>query len=294
MRIRLFIITLGTATLVFLVLCFGPKAHLWGPSAQIISTHVEQSILNAAWAPADTTTTQGPVIACTINHHLLAANLIAQTLRPITQNVQTILLVSPDHFTHSRSYLTTTAARWATADGLVEAPDALIRTLRTLGVSEDQSPFPEEHGIGNVLPFLHRVFPKAKIAPLLVRTNYPVADAVRFGQQLVSKLPPNTLIVGSFDFSHNHTLAEANMHDTESLRAIAAHNYNTFSALDVDSPAGLALVTAAAEQLGATTFDIVTHSNSAQLTQILNAQETTSYLNGYFHSPPNWYTLPNF
>lgn len=249
-----------------------------------LSFPVDTTTVTGAWdSSASASTIRANIAGAIVNHHLLAAHYIAKTLKTIDpEKVHTILLISPDHFGHTNAPLTTTDATWQTAFGSVAADYGLISKLHLLGVVASAKPLNDEHGIGNIIPFLHLRFPGARVVPLLVRADMTINHAVTLADAIAPKLPTGTIIIGSFDFSHGHTADIADTHDAVSLTAIKARDYQKFAKLDVDSPAGLALLVRLMEKRGATNFDLIAHDNAGRLLHDGSMTNTTSYIDGVF------------
>lgn len=247
-----------------------------------LTTLVAPEVLNESWNYELELNEIEAAAGVIVNHHLLAAQYIAYTLRQIDPaEVKTVLLISPDHFYHSTAWLTTTDRNWLTPDGIMISDSALVKRLGDVGVERNDKPFSEEHGISNIIPFLKRALPTARVVPLIVRPSTPVDLALAEAEMIAPLLNDETLVVGSFDFSHGYTSGMADAHDAIALAAIEKQNFADFSSLDVDSPAGLALMVKLMANRQAN-FKLLVHGNAAKLLAKPEMDDVTSYIDGLF------------
>jgi AmmeMemoRadiSam system protein B len=218
-----------------------------------------------------------------VNHHLLAPHFIAQAFKMVASNEPlSVVLISPNHFLIGEGPVLTSLKNWQTPYGEL-APDVqIINTLISSGLAMvEEPPFENEHGVKNIVAFLKRELPSAKLVPLIIKNNLPLHYADKLAAAL-SQLPGKVLFVGSFDFSHYRTLSEANHYDEVSLAAIKSLNWSVAQSLDTDSPVGLRVFLEALAYSGVDDFKLLQHSNSAIITNEPNSFSTTSYITGYF------------
>lgn len=138
-------------------------------------------------------------------------------------------------------------------------------------------PHEKEHSVETQVPFVQRLFPAAKIVPLVVGTPDPALCA-RLGRALADVLKGRrALIVASSDLSHYPAEADARRTDRETLEAIASLDLvrvQTTLARHVErgvpqlvtgacGEAPILAAIAAARALGATRGTIVSYANSA-------------------------------
>ena len=159
------------------------------------------------------------------------------------------------------------------------------RTLASSLPSRDSSLVPDraaharEHSIEVQLPFVQRLFPAARILPIVVGTEDPNTCA-RLGRVLAQALGSRqALIVASSDLSHYPTAKEAAAVDRRTLRAIASMDSDRFltsSRMEMErGVAGLGttacgegpilVAMAAAAALGATRGTVISYANSADV-----------------------------
>jgi hypothetical protein len=140
----------------------------------------------------------------------------------------------------------------------------------------DEAVHEREHSIEVQVPFVQRLFPEAKILPVVVATSDPdVCD--RFGEALAAAVRGrNVLIVASCDLSHFPSYEDAERVDRGTLEAMATLDANAFRgaiALRMDEgvpelgtcacgEAPVLAGMAAARRLGATGAQIISYANS--------------------------------
>ena len=227
-----------------------------------------------------------PKKAIIVNHHLLAANFIAETFNQVaTISPMTVLLISPNHFDAGRGAVITSEAIWKTPFGELEPNNQLINQLTTQGLaSAEEPPFEQEHGISGIVAFVKKSLPNAKVVPLIFKNRMSLEQSQKLADEYYQLLPKNTFIVGSFDFSHYLTSNAADFHDIESLAAIESFDFQSIYNLDIDSRPGLAFFLELLKNSGSQNFHLLENSNSAKLVK-KDILETTSYIDGYFTQP---------
>ena len=238
------------------------------------------------FAPSSTSQAGQGIKGLLFNHHLLAPHFIAQAfLAAQNQKPQTLVILAPNHFMTGIGPILTSRYAWQTPYGQLQPDLEIIGALIESGlVKVDEQPFENELGIKNVVAFAKRVFPDARVVPLIVKDNTPDSLADSLAQALQRVLPQNGLVVGSFDFSHYHTLDTANQHDEKSLSAVRSLDFKGTKDLDVDSRPGLRILLEFLSLAKADSFTLLQHSNSALVAKNLTTTSTTSYITGYFSS----------
>lgn len=218
-----------------------------------------------------------------VNHHLLAPHLIARVLNGMaTDDPITVVLISPNHFASGEGRFTTTDHDWQTPYGIVKADTGAMRELKEKNLTLDPFPFDREHGISNIVPFIKKTFPQARIVPIMVRESTRPADIEEFSRSLARILPDDAVVIGSFDFSHGQTSVVADEHDVESLTAIRNLDFEALSDLDIDSRSGLHLLLAYVRERNTSRFTVLEQTNSSKLLKDLARTDTTSYITGFF------------
>ncbi len=224
------------------------------------------------------------VVGALVNHHLLAARYIRDTLAPLAStSVRRVILVSPNHFFAGRGWVGSIDWDFSTPFGTVRTDQAAVAALKPAGVVVGQADvFHHEHGIYNILPYIKLFFPNAMVVPVILKDGTPPQLIERVRRILDRDLGPGILVIGSFDFSHYQTSAVADQQDANSLIVLNHFQHPTVTQASVDSHEGLLLTMELVTDSGARGFRLVHHSNSGKLTGNLNSHQTTSYITGWF------------
>lgn len=192
---------------------------------------------------------KGFPMAGVVNHHILASDVLAQffkTIKKTRPEVETFVILSPDHFSQGRG-VSTQGLTYVTP-----AVDAVVRKrwifeLQKIGVwdgTESRS-FENEHGVGALVSFIEREFPQAKVLPLFFRADLKLDQAKQVGEALAKLADDKTFIVVSSDMSHGLKKADADLRDVETLRWLRDGNWDRLtSATDknTDSAVGFAVL----------------------------------------------------
>jgi AmmeMemoRadiSam system protein B len=225
--------------------------------------------------------------AIIVNHHLLAGDFIAESFNKIATTLPvTVLLLSPNHFDAGNGEIITSKANWITPYGKLLPNNELINELvKSNLVSVEEKPFEQEHGISGIIAFVKKSLPNANVVPLIFKNKIKLNSALKFAQsyQNIVALPnqAKTILVGSFDFSHNLTSNAADFHDLKSLSTIENFDFSSIYNLDIDSRPGLAFFLEFLKLQGSQKFTLLENSNSAKLIH-KDTLETTSYITGYY------------
>lgn len=218
-----------------------------------------------------------------VNHHLLGASLIVRALSvAATDDPLTVVLIAPDHFSAGAAPMTTVSGRWLTPLGDLESDGSAVRALVATGyVLAQPEPFMREHGITNLTAFIRYLYPDAELVPVIVKDSAS-GRAVTAVADVLSALSGPVLYIGSFDFTHEATMARAEANDARSIPIISALDTGRISEVAVDSHAGLELFLRVMRARGADEFTLLDSTNSARLTGNRGQTDTTSYINGFF------------
>jgi poly-gamma-glutamate synthesis protein (capsule biosynthesis protein) len=158
----------------------------------------------------------------TVPHHLLAADLMAGAFARVQgQHYRRIIILSPDHFSRSRSPFAVTRRDFETALGRLAVDRPAVTRLLANPLVTESSLFSHEHGVQALLPFIAHYCPGALIVPIAIRHSSQPADWEALAQSLASLLGPDTLLVQSTDFSHYLSPQEARRRDQETLRVLS-------------------------------------------------------------------------
>ncbi len=219
-----------------------------------------------------------------VNHHLLAPQLIAQTMNTIaTDSPVTVLLISPNHFHTGKGQIISSVYGFETPYGTLKSDCDAISLLQQKNILNiDESPFDNEHGVTGIVPFIKKSLPNAKIIPVIVKDTLDEEALNNFVRTTYEILGDTIIVVGSFDFSHYLPDTAAQFHDVKSLSVIRNFDYEAMKTIDTDSVPGLEIVLKYLEREGAKHFDLIAHTNSAEILHDSSIDGTTSYINGTF------------
>lgn len=234
-----------------------------------------------------------PVRGAIVNHHLLAADFIADTLAKAWRpGIERIIIIAPNHFDVGLGRISTTTSDFMTPFGTVTGDTKFIRTLvASRVVALDDVPFPREHGVFNVLSFIARLYPGVPIVPLLLESGTTIAQVHRLAERLSTVDMHRTLVVASLDFAHLQTDSGAQLLDRRTLDVIDrldddGAELNGPGTIAVDSPPGLRLMLRMMRVGGARSWTMTHHSNSALETGQSTARDVTSHITGLFSRFP--------
>jgi AmmeMemoRadiSam system protein B len=265
-----------------------PAAIIFKPPVYHYSYFSKSDFFDQAYLAAKTQNFQPSARAIMVSHHLLAADLIAETFGVLKSDEPvTILLISPNHFSAGDNKIITSEAIWQTPYGEIQPDYELINSITVNNlVSVEEGPFDQEHGVSGIVPFIKKSLPNAKIVPIIVKDSTTIEQAIKTADEIFPLLPQNAKLVLSFDFSHYLTDRAAVFHDLNSLAAMENFDLAAVSRLDVDSRPGLAMAMELLKNFGSEQFNLLANTNSSKLTG-QDILETTSYLDGYFcHGSP--------
>lgn len=223
-----------------------------------------------------------------VPHHLVAEKIIEDFFSNIaeTENLETIVLLSPDHFdsanlTKEESFIS--VSKDTGNLGGIEIDSLLLDSLSVKNKFEFNSSFVEsDHGITNLLPFIKKHFPKTKVVPILVPFETSKEKIKKIAEDIDSKISSNGMIIASVDFSHYLPKSAADFHDVKSVRTLVNFEEEEFENLEVDCWQCLYAARLFAKQRGKEFSEIIARNNSVDFSEIKDAEETTSYVSVVF------------
>jgi len=187
-------------------------------------------------------------------HHIpTAIPLLAEFYLKLqkTKNIDTFIILAPDHFEKGNSDVSISKAEFITPFGKVLPNLEIIKQLEDSGlVVNDEAPF-NDHSIHSQLLFISRLFPNAKVVPMAFRSSSTNEFAELLGEKLASLITPNTFIVASVDFSHYLNERQARILDDQSASILTMLQPRLAGLTEADSPQSLVTVISAVNKLGA-------------------------------------------
>jgi len=224
------------------------------------------------------------VVGMVIPHHLVAGQIIADTLRAAEKSdPKLIVLITPDHFALGRKQISYSLSDWRTPFGLVSGADSSVAgVMRSLKyISNDEKVFEIEHAVAGTVSFIKKIYPDARILPITIKQGTDGGKIKYLANELNKLAPKQTLFIASVDSSHYQTENGANFHDEMTRNILENATTNNLTKIEVDSPESLRLLFEILKLRDARSLIDLVHSNS---NQVLNAKsnQVTSYFGAYY------------
>jgi AmmeMemoRadiSam system protein B len=230
------------------------------------------------------------ITGLTVPHHLLAADLIASACALASAQVyRRIIILSPDHFSRSRTPFAVSIRNFQTVMGEVKIDADAVARLRENPLVSASNLFSHEHGVRALLPFVAHYFPGARIVAVAIHRDSQPAQWDSLAQTLAPLLTADTLLLQSTDFSHYLPWRQARQFDQETLRVLSAGDPGGVASLTqpqhLDSRGAQYLQLRLQKQVYQARCAVVASRNSQEYTARL-LKSTTSYL-VQIYSPEN-------
>jgi poly-gamma-glutamate synthesis protein (capsule biosynthesis protein) len=224
------------------------------------------------------------VLGGIIPHHMLAAPLIASFFKGIeNREVQTIVLLGPDHGNIAEYPISISQAQWDTPYGIIQPNRSLSSYLLETSIAGiDEKVFETEHSIFNITPFIKKTFPQAEILPVTFNGGVNQSEAESLAQALAERLTEKSVVIAAVDFSHDVTPKKAQEQDRRSLEMITTFSLNQIYTLETDSNPSIYTLLSYLEKKDANITLILGNSNSSEIAQIPTSTNVTSYVSVYF------------
>lgn len=232
-----------------------------------------------------------------VAHHLLVADKIAGVFDVIgSDDVRTVVLVSPNHFSIGSSAAQVSKGSWKTPYGTVvadiDAVNALLAAVPEL--RHDEFAAPHEHGIGVLTPFVARSFPNAKLVPIMLDESLSADVAWRLGEAIAKELP-DAVLVASVDMTHNRDADYTAENDAKVLVLLENGGVAPLlpeegqgvvggEQLDIDSNASLRVLFGFNQARKTQVWHMTHHGSSLDMGATTDWRENTSHILGYFTS----------
>lgn len=220
-----------------------------------------------------------------VSHHFLAAPKIAEFFAGLkNQQVETIVVIGPNHFSYGEEDIQISKYPYNTPWGVLE-PDspAIENLLKKNFIKNEEIPFNREHSISALVGFIKYYLPTAKIVPIILKRSAPAKKAEKLAGALNEILPEKSIAIASVDFSHHLAKTSADFHDEFSLSVIKSFDYLRLYKLEIDSPPSIYAALKYLEKRNAQKITY-TNINSADFTNQPDSDDTTSYAFAYFSS----------
>ena len=216
-----------------------------------------------------------------VPHHLLPAGLLARFFNKLKdQDIDTYLLIGPNHYEKGTSKVLTSDWGWNTSFGIVEPNREIINKLVKIDpIKIDTEVLEHEHSVAGMMSYIKYFSPQAKVVPLVISNTVTLSEIQKLTDQLAPFIDSKTVIVAPVDFSHYLRSAEAEAHDKITLEAMQSYDFTHIMRMSndyVDSPSSIVLMLSLMKKLGTTNQILYENTNSGR---ILSSPfvSTTSY-----------------
>ena len=197
------------------------------------------------------------------------------------QTVNNFIVIGPDHTDAGQAPITVSNASFFTAYGEVKPIEGLASKLEAENVAHiEEKPFDPEHSVGSQILVISKIFPGARVTPIILRSDTPKDYAEALGRTLSEYLDDNTVLIASVDFSHYLSTGQAMPIDEISGSIVRDLNLSSLSLAKADSPSSLATFIEAMIQKNAIDVGDFIVLNTNDLMQ--NSDFTTGYIFGYW------------
>jgi len=219
-----------------------------------------------------------------VPHHLLPSDIIAKFYKELdSQEVDTVVIVGPNHFGVGYGDIIISRAKWKTPYGYIQPDEEVLEALEGSGITTTQElPFENEHSITSQVAFIKAVWPEARIVPIILKYDTDIEQVEKLSKILNKKLSSEALVIASVDFSHNQPAWVSDFHDELSRGVIESFDIERIKDLEIDSPASIYTLVNFLSLRRAKKAIYQTRTNSASLLNNFETTENTSYLVEYF------------
>lgn len=157
-----------------------------------------------------------------------------------TRDVKTFIILGPDHIDKSNGDINVSKADFVTPFGTLKPNLEIINKLEQSGfVVNDEAPFDKEHSIDSQTVLISKLFPSARVVPIIFRSSLTNEKARAFGKILSETTDKDMFVVASVDFSHYLSKRRARPIDSLSANVLGALNSNSANLIEADSPQSL-------------------------------------------------------
>jgi MEMO1 family protein len=223
-----------------------------------------------------------------VAHHLLVADKIAEVFIEIgSSDIETIVLLSPNHFSGGISSAQISKGTWQTPYGELRPDDEKVEKLLDVVsiLSHEELAFEYEHGIGVVTPFIKRSFPEADFLPIILDESLSFEAAHALGES-IARLFPDAVVISSIDMVHRQTSEVTSENDVIILSSIEAGGLCSGAWCDeellIDSNASMQTLFAVNATRGISSWNLVHHGSSLSMGATKNPDDNVSHILGYF------------
>lgn len=238
-----------------------------------------------AWIMSVKTTPCKQYRGAMINHHALASDLIAQMMRELARcrpSTKLVIILSPDHYNAGSSQVTTHRISYRTAGDVVRVDMDSLERLKASLPEAGESPelFEHEHGVGVLVPFMHRALPQAQIVPIVIKSSIGEMERNELADWLKSEAATGAFIIVSSDMSHYLDEATAKQNDERTKRALVDSEMGFFVRAKDDYTDNGPSIAAVIQALKPRRWNLVAQAISSDYAG--SSGFTTTYLVGFW------------
>jgi AmmeMemoRadiSam system protein B len=226
--------------------------------------------------------------AGTISHHLLVLPVMERwffELRTL-RHIETFIMISPKHFKQGYQSISLSSLPWHTETSVVDVHTGYVKKIRKkLDLPEDREAMHFEHGIGALIPCIHRYFPGSKIVPIVIdEKNKDMAKIDMLAEIIIEIMngDPDTFLLISIDFSHGGDSKVTAMRDRENEHYLLFPKPETMTGVYSDNFGGLVILEKTVRQRRASQCFLLCHTDSYHYSQKQPENITSYYFTYYF------------
>lgn len=215
--------------------------------------------------------------AVNVPHHLLARDVIADTLNRISPEYKTVIVLGPNHRELGMHPAVVSLGVWNTPFGMIRPNSSLLRTMVDKTMAHvDEDIFSVEHSVCALVSFVKRYFPHATIVPIVLKGNASSDTTQQLGA-LLARECDDCLFMTSVDFSHAVSAEQATKNDLLSSHILRTVDSDNRDQIISDSLPTLETLMHYLKQKGVTRGEVMHMSNSNEVSN-QNLPTVTSYL----------------
>ncbi len=197
------------------------------------------------------------------------------------QPVKNFIIIGPDHTDAGKAPVTVSNANFFTVYGEIKPMHGLAEKLEDAKLANiEEAPFDSEHSIGSQILIISKIFPGAKVTPIILRSDTTRDHAKALGEMLANVLDDETVLIASVDFSHYLSTDQAMPVDQISGEVIRNLDFEAIPLIKADSNRSVEVFMEAMNRKGAVDTGDFEILNTNDLMQ--NSDYTTGYVFGYW------------
>jgi hypothetical protein len=190
----------------------------------------------------------------------------------------TFVILAPDHLEKCQKEAVTSDEPYETPYGTLEADQELAREFIAAGIPDGKNCFEGDHSVGAQAVMIKKIFPDAKILPLVLSSSTSRETEEKI-EQLLWEKRNSIFVLGSIDFSHHHFYSEAQAIDGRTQKIIEDLDRGKLTLENVDSPAAAEIILGLASRNRFKAI-VIDRNNSYNFSGI--DQDTTGYMSVIF------------